>query len=140
VQIALIGSAADAPLVEEVRRRTRTPVISLAGKTDIEALIGVIAHADLVASGDSGPLHLAAAAGRPVLSVYGPTDPRIHGPYRPVAPVRLLRSDIVCSPCYSMAATAECPLGDPVCMKLVRPEPMVRAALALLQPAANTSF
>jgi heptosyltransferase-2 len=115
-------------------------LVSLAGKTDIEELIGVIAAADLVASGDSGPLHLASAAGRPTLSVYGPTDPRIHGPYRPMAPSRLLRSDIVCSPCYSMAATAECPLGDPVCMRLVTVGPMVRAALDLLQPAAKTSF
>lgn len=140
VQIALIGSAADAPLAEDVRRGARAPIVSLAGKTDIETLIGVLAEADLMASGDSGPLHVASALRRPVLSVYGPTDPRIHGPFRPVAPVRLLRSDIVCSPCYSMAATAECPLGDPVCMKLVTVGPMVRAALDLLQPAANTSF
>lgn len=140
VQFALIGSAADAPLAEAVRRGAGVPMVSLAGKTDIETLIGVIARADLVVSGDSGPLHLAAAAARPVLAVYGPTDPRIHGPYRPVAPVQLLRSDIVCSPCYSMAATAECPLGDPICMRLVTVGPMVRAALDLLQPAAKTSF
>jgi lipopolysaccharide heptosyltransferase II len=139
-QIVSIGSAADASLAEEVRAGAAAPVISVAGKTDIESLIGLIAHADLVASGDSGPLHLAAAAERPLLAVYGPTDPRIHGPFRPIAPVRLLRSDIVCSPCYSMAATAECPLGDPVCMRLVSVESMVERALELLQPAAKTSF
>lgn len=140
IQIALIGSATDAPLAETVQRGARTPMVSLAGETTVDALIGVLAQADLIASGDSGPLHLGSAAGRPVLCVYGPTDPRIHGPFRPVAPVRLLRSDIVCSPCYSMAATAECPLGDPVCMRLVTVESMVAAALDLLQPAANTNF
>lgn len=132
-RVALIGAAGDAPLAEDVRRAAASGPVSLAGKTDIEALIGVIALADLVASGDSGPLHIAAAAGVPTLAVFGPNDPRVHGPFRPAAGARLLRADIVCSPCYSLASTAECPLGDPVCMRLVTPEPMVRAALSLLE-------
>lgn len=139
-QIVLIGAAGDAPLADEVRSGAESRLITLAGKTDIEALIGVIAASDLVASGDSGPLHMASAAGRATLAVFGPNDPRVHGPFRPVAGSRLLRADIVCSPCYSLAATAECPLGDPICMRLVTPEPMVQAALDLLQPAAKTSF
>jgi hypothetical protein len=52
----------------------------------------------------------------------------------------LHRADIVCSPCYSMAATAECPLGDPICMRLVSVERMLESAEDLLQAAANTSF
>jgi ADP-heptose:LPS heptosyltransferase len=131
-QVVLVGAAGDAPLTEDVRRSSATAPVSLAGKTDIEALIGVIASADLLASGDSGPLHLAAAVGIPTLAVFGPNDPRVHGPFRPAAGGRLLRADIVCSPCYSLAATAECPLGDPICMRLVTPEPMVQAALELL--------
>jgi lipopolysaccharide heptosyltransferase II len=139
-QTVLIGSSSDRPLADEVLRACTSSPVSLAGETDIEGLIGVLAHASLVASGDSGPLHLAAALTRPVLAVYGPTDPRIHGPFLPVAPLRLHRADIVCSPCYSMAATAECPLGDPICMRLVSVERMLESAEDLLQAAANTSF
>jgi lipopolysaccharide heptosyltransferase II len=130
--IALIGAKADAPLAREVAAMATAPIIELAGCTDVLELAGLIEKAALVASGDSGPLHLAVALGRPLLAVYGPTDPAIYGPYRPRAPVELHRTDLPCSPCYTLAATAECPLGDPICMRLVSVDAMVRGAVQLL--------
>ena len=44
-------------------------------------MVAVLAHADLVVGNDSGPIHVAAALGRPVLGIYGPTDPAAVGPY-----------------------------------------------------------
>jgi lipopolysaccharide heptosyltransferase II len=132
-RVVLAGAASDEPLATEVRARSAAPILSLVGMTSITELIALIARADLVASGDSGPLHLAIALGRPLVAAYGPTDPRVHGPYHPRAPVRVHRADIPCSPCYSMAATAECPLGDPICMRLVSVDQMVKSAVELLR-------
>jgi lipopolysaccharide heptosyltransferase II len=132
-KVVLAGVASDEPLATEVLNRSATPVLSLVGMTSFTELVGLIARADLVASGDSGPLHLAIALGRPLVAAYGPTDPRVHGPYHPQAPVRIHRADIPCSPCYSMAATAECPLGDPICMRLVTVDQMLESALDLLR-------
>ncbi|HZU14639.1 MAG TPA: lipopolysaccharide heptosyltransferase II [Chloroflexota bacterium] len=129
----LVGSASDKAIADEVRRHSRTNVVSLAGGTDILDLLALLSRADLVASGDSGPLHLAVALARPVVAVYGPTDPAVHGPYYPDAPASLHRADLPCSPCYSMAATAECPLGDPICMRLVAVDTMVQSALQILE-------
>lgn len=131
-RVVLAGAESDLPIADEVRRRCSVPVASLVGRTSIEELIALIKRADLVATGDSGPLHLAVALKRPLLAVYGPTDPQIHGPYHPEAPVRLHRKELPCSPCYSMAATAECPLGDPICMRLVTVDQMVASAEDLL--------
>jgi lipopolysaccharide heptosyltransferase II len=131
-RVVLVGSGSDSALASEVRRGVVEPIVDLVGRTSVEDLLAVIERADLVATGDSGPLHLAVALHRPLLAVYGPTDPRVHGPFMPSAPVLVERRDLTCSPCYTMAASAECPLGDPICMRLVSVEAMVSGALQLL--------
>ncbi len=132
VAVVLVGAASDEPIAREVLRESGPGVASLVGKTSVDDLLGVLQSADLVASGDSGPLHLAVALGRPLLAAYGPTDPYVHGPYHPSQPVSVHRADIPCSPCFSMAASAECPLGDPICMRLVTVDSMVEGARQLL--------
>ena len=136
-RIVLTGSKSDEPVVVEVLKNARSPVVSLVGRTTVEEMLGLLARADLVASGDSGPLHLAVALGRPVVAAYGPTDPRIYGPYNPAAPPRLHRKDLPCSPCYPTSAGADCPLGDPICMRLVTVRQMVNSAVELLSEPAQ---
>lgn len=131
-RIVLVGGPQDAPIAREVERFASSAVRSLVGQTRLEELVALVARADLVASGDSGPLHLAVALGRPALGVYGPTDPALHGPYRPTAPTRVHRKDLPCSPCYTLAASAECPLGNPICMQLVTVPEMVKSAVELM--------
>lgn len=131
-RIVLAGAVADRPIARQVVAAGPPGIIDLVGETDLETLLVLLARADLVASGDSGPLHLAAALGRPLLAVYGPTDPRVHGPFAPRAGLELLRRDLPCSPCYSLAAMAECPLGDPICMRSITVPQMVAGALRLL--------
>lgn len=138
-RVVLVGAATDASIAEEVTQRAQSEVDSVVGQTTVEELIALIARADLVATGDSGPLHLAVALRRPIVAVYGPTDPSIHGPYRPTAPAIIHRADLPCSPCYTMAASAECPLGDPVCMRLVSVDRMVRSAVRLLSQTGNSA-
>jgi lipopolysaccharide heptosyltransferase II len=134
--VVLAGAESDKALSEEVLNGARGRVRSLVGDTTVGELVALIARADLVASGDSGPLHLAVALGRPLVAAYGPTDPYVHGPYHPSAPVRIHRKDLPCSPCYSMAAVADCPLGDALCMKLITVEEMVQSVVDLLDGAA----
>lgn len=131
-RFVLTGAGSDEEIASEVTMRTRQ-VVSLVGRTSVDELVALLAEADLVATGDSGPLHLAVALGVPLLAVYGPTDPAVHGPYNPLGPVILHRRDLACSPCYTMAATAECPLGDPICMRLVSVSEMVASAVRLLE-------
>ena len=55
-------------------------------------LVAMTRRASLVVGGDTGPVHLAAALGRPVVALFGPTDPRRNGPYFPGASVRVIRN------------------------------------------------
>jgi heptosyltransferase-1 len=72
---------------------------SAAGKTSLRELTALLERASLVIANDSGPMHIAAALGRPLVTMFGPTNPVRTGPYRRQETV--LRLDIPCSPCYS---------------------------------------
>lgn len=77
-----VGSPEDRPLVERfVKAAQPTPVLDLCGSTSLPRLAAVAAECDLLLSNDTGPLHLAAAAGAPVLGIYTCTRPEWTGPY-----------------------------------------------------------
>lgn len=73
--------------------------LNLVGKTNLRQLAALLEKADLVIANDSGPMHLAAALARPLVALYGPTNPLRTGPY--ARPNSVIRLDIPCSPCYS---------------------------------------
>ena len=72
---------------------------NVAGKTTLRQLVALLDRAALVIANDSGPMHIASALGKPLVTLFGPTNPLRTGPYwRDDA---VLRLDIPCSPCYS---------------------------------------
>src|SRR5204863_8377166 len=77
-------------------------------------------HADLLISGDSGPMHIAGAVGTPLIAIHSPTDPALSGPVSPHATI--LRSSIWCSPCYNAKDPADCRFFTTQCMKDIRPD------------------
>ena len=77
----------------------REGVIDLTGKTNLRQLVALLERAELVVANDSGPMHIAAALGRPLVAPFGPTNPVRTGPYGRMGSV--IRLDIPCSPCYS---------------------------------------
>ena len=81
------GSDTDLAVTEAVAGDGPAAVV----RCGVAELIALTRRAKLVVGGDSGPVHLAAALGRPVVGLYGPTDPRRNGPYFPGSRVRVLR-------------------------------------------------
>ena len=73
--------------------------VDLTGKTTLRQLVALLENASVVIANDSGPMHIAAALGRPLVTLFGPTNPVRTGPYQRLETV--VRLDIVCSPCYS---------------------------------------
>ena len=73
--------------------------LDLSGKTDLKQLVALLERAKLVIANDSGPMHIASALNRPLVTLFGPTNPTRTGPYARMDSV--LRLDIACSPCYS---------------------------------------
>ena len=97
--VALIGGPHDQGATQAVLRRMQSAPIDLTGQTGPELLPALLASASLLVTNDSGPMHIAAAMGTPVVAVFGPTSPRRTGPYG--TEHRVFTSGVSCSPCYS---------------------------------------
>ena len=133
VQVVLTGAPVDLPLIESVTCRMQERAINLAGKTSLPQLVALLQRADLVISGDSGPMHIAAAVGTPLIAIHGPTDPALSGPVSPRATI--LRSTIWCSPCYNAMDTADCRFFTTQCMKNILPGQVFKVAQEKLKYA-----
>ncbi len=98
--VVLTGSDQDRPVVERVRRMSAENSIDLVGKTSLKQLVALLRRSDMLVCNDSGPMHLAAALGTPVLAFFGPTSPVRTGPYGEPTRCVVLRKELSCSPCY----------------------------------------
>jgi heptosyltransferase-2 len=129
--VLIFGSHAERPLAEGIARAMKhTPVI-LAGETSLRQLMALLAQCRLVVSNDSGPMHLAAALGLPLVAVFGSTNERATGPVGPRTHV--VKHMVACSPC----GLRECPI-DFRCMQGVTVEDVSRAATKLVEELGIT--
>jgi lipopolysaccharide heptosyltransferase II len=96
LESVVAGGPGDAALAAPIEQAGG---INLAGKTTLRQLVALLERAALVVANDSGPMHIAAALGRPLVTPFGPTSPVRTGPYRRMDSV--IRLDIPCSPCFS---------------------------------------
>lgn len=94
----ILGGRNDVGLAEEVLKAAGGRAVSLAGKSSLKELVEIIRYASLVVTNDSGPMHIAAALGVPVVAIFGPTDPALTGPYGKGVKV-IVREQAECSPC-----------------------------------------
>jgi ADP-heptose:LPS heptosyltransferase len=81
-EFLLTGSPDEELVIEKIRRTSETPRAHYFTST-ITQFIALARQAKLFVGSDSGPLHLAAAAGTPIVGIYGPTDPARNGPFSP---------------------------------------------------------
>lgn len=107
----ILGAPADQAFANQVASACRAPLVNLVGRTSLRDLSAAIALADLIVCHDSGPMHLAAALGKPLVAIFGPTNPARTGPYSDAAQVVSL--PLPCAPCYRR----ECPLGHQDCLR-----------------------
>jgi ADP-heptose:LPS heptosyltransferase len=135
--IVLTGSAADRPLVELVAQRLpRARVIDVAGRIDLLTLAGILERLDVLITGDTGPMHLAAAVDTPIVAVFGPSDPVRYGPRGRCD--RVVRVDLPCAPCNRIRLPPERCVGHiPDCLALVTADRVFAAARSVLDAAAR---
>ena len=96
-RFAVLGSQEDKSLGEFIAREEPSRCVNLCGATTLTEMVEWIRLSDLLITNDTGPMHVAAALGKPVVALFGPTEPRRTGPYGQLQNV--LRIDLPCSPC-----------------------------------------
>ncbi len=109
VSVIFTGSKEDQGIVEEIATQMESSpkMLNLSGQTSLKELAAVFSLADAILTTDTGPMHLAAAVGAPLIVLFGPTAPWRTGPYGDNHVV--LRKNLDCSPCFrKQCATADC--------------------------------
>lgn len=119
--LLLWGSEVERELAERIMIETNTPMVSDLSLKEVMVLIG---EASLVVSGDTFALQVACALSRPVVGVFGPTNPRRNGPFNPRDKVAF--HELECSYCYKK----KCSSLD--CLKKITPEDVASLSLQLL--------
>ena len=124
--IIFTGSLEEVDLVQGIQRRMRRATYSLAGQLNVAELGALMERAALLVSNNTGPVHVAAALGTPVVDLYALTNPQ-HTPWQVESEV--LFYDVPCRFCYK----SECPVGHHACLASVEPRAVAAAAGRLLK-------
>jgi lipopolysaccharide heptosyltransferase II len=125
--VVMIGGPDERADVAVVNGMMKTPAIDLAGATAVGLLPALLSRASLLITNDSGPMHIAAAIGTPVVALFGPTSAARTGPYGMGHDV--LTGKVPCSPCFSRTCHNALPLE---CLRTVSPQQVLVAARAQL--------
>ncbi|MBS0358342.1 MAG: lipopolysaccharide heptosyltransferase II [Proteobacteria bacterium] len=120
-QVWLFGSKNDMPVAEQIQALTNQQCVNLTGRTALAEAIDLLSIVDVVVSNDSGLMHIAAALEKPLVVVYGSTDPRFTPPL--ASKVEILTLQLPCSPCFKRV----CPLEHLKCMQDLKPVQVLEA-------------
>jgi lipopolysaccharide heptosyltransferase I len=118
--VALAGTMRDQERCRQIAAAA-PGACDLSGTTTPAELAALIQRAEVAVTNDSGSMHVAASLGKPMVSVFGPTNPVHIGPYQ--RPESVVRVDLPCSPC-NYRRLSQCPF-DHACMKQVTPAMVV---------------
>jgi lipopolysaccharide heptosyltransferase I len=129
LKFAILGGGADAPLGKTIAAADPQRCLDLTGKTSLLEMIEWVRLCELVITNDTGPMHIAAALRKPVVALFGPTDPRGTGPYGQRQNVLQLSSP-ACIPCMKDYCTYAEPLA---CLRGLTPAMVSARALEHLQ-------
>ena len=124
--VVVIGGPSEAAEGRRLEQTAGQMLHDFTGRTTLLQCAALMEEADLVVTCDSGPMHLAAAVGTPVLALFGPTDPARTGPYGPGH--RVIRAGVECAPCLRR----RCPREERICMTALSVDRVFEAASEML--------
>jgi heptosyltransferase II len=129
--VIYFGDNNGASLVHEICQGMPERVINLAGKTTLRELVALIKICTVLLTNDSGPMHIAAALGTPLVALFGSTSDVQTGPY---GSGKVIHKHVECSPCYNRT----CPI-DFRCMKRIEVEEVYQELLKLIEKSRSFS-
>ncbi len=132
-KVLIVGARGEEALGCAIAGRIRATTVVLSGRTSVRELMAAVKRCSVFVTNDTGPMHIAASFGVPVVAVFGPTD------WRTTAPVgtkhALVRQPVDCAPCL----LRECPI-DHRCMTRVTTDQVYDAAVKQLTIAQHSAL
>ncbi len=131
IQFAILGGPQDQGLGQVICRAAPDRCLDLTGQLSLPEMVEGIRRSDLMVSNDTGPMHVAAALGKPLVALFGPTEPRRTGPYGQLGQVLQLTT-LPCVPCLR----SRCALAQPMeCLRALPPAAVIAAVRTQLDQA-----
>jgi len=127
VPVVMIGGSEERAYTEQLSVLTKSPYIDLSGEIPLRCLPALLSTATAMITNDSGPMHIAAALGIPVVAMFGPTSASRTGPYGDGHQVLMGR--VPCSPCFSRICRHDPKME---CLHLIQPTQVVDMIRPLL--------
>lgn len=122
----ILGAAKDQPVAEEIQTLMQGTAFDLTGRTGLGEAIDLLSMANVIVSNDSGLMHIGAALDKPLVVIYGSSDPGFTPPL--THKKKVLTLNLPCSPCFERT----CPLGHLKCLEDLHPKQVIEA-IDLLQ-------
>ncbi len=123
--VVFTGSSDDQSYIDDILGSMKSRALSTAGCIGLKELSCLFEMAEAAVTTDTGPMHIAAAMGCPVVALFGPTDPKRTGPYG--LSHKIIRSGIQCSPCFRKQCS------DPRCMSQIKTEEVFKSLKEILK-------
>jgi heptosyltransferase II len=117
----VLGSMKDQPIAQEIQTLTQNKVFNFTGRTGLGEAINLLSLANVIVSNDSGLMHIGAALSKPIVVIYGSSDPRFTPPLTDKK--KILTLNLPCSPCFERT----CPLEHLKCLEDLHPKQVIEA-------------
>ena len=117
LRFTILGGRADGSLAQTITAAAPEACLDLTGRTSLPQTIEVLRKCSVVVTNDTGPMHVAAALRKPVVGIFGPTNPERTGPYGQIKH-SLQRHDLPCVPCMKPVCTYREPMA---CLRGISP-------------------
>jgi lipopolysaccharide heptosyltransferase I len=126
LRFVILGGKPDMKLAEHISSAAPDDTLDLTGRTSLPQMVEILRQCRAVVTNDTGPMHVAAALRKPVIGVFGPTNPARTGPYGQMERA-LQRRDLPCVPCMKASCVYREPLA---CLAGISPQQVVEEVLA----------
>lgn len=131
LRFAILGGGEERELGERIAQAAPQRCLNLSGRTTLPEMVEWIRYSELMVTNDTGPMHVAAALGRPVVALFGPTEPCRTGPYGQLENV--LQLSLPCVPCLRPRCAYFKPLE---CLRALSPATVLDAVRSRLRHPA----
>ena len=131
VAVILFGSGEEKDICDDISARASGKCVSLCGNTTLDELVEFMKRCRLVICNEGGTLHVASSQLTKTISIFGPVDDRVYGPYPPSGINKVIKArDVRCRPCYKNFKHVKCEHHD--CLRKISADEVLETALDML--------
>jgi ADP-heptose:LPS heptosyltransferase len=131
-RVILLGGPGEEDIALGIENRMINQPINLAGRIGLSDLVYIISRLDLLITNDSGPMHIGAATGTPLVAIFGPEDPVIHGPCTDPELYRIVIEAVDCRPCKKSVCR------EMTCLEMIHPDDVYAKCKEFLDVRASS--